>query len=545
MPNYLDQTGVSTLWAKIKQYVSDYAANNNGHIYVFATEAACKSALNGANNTAYKVGDILLISASGAADRYVSAVNSSKSGDYGYYSVSEIEVTLTDYQKKQLTTAITVNGSSKTTVEAALSAINNLASSANSAAASNADEITKIKNGTTTVGKATNVDLSWDSANHAVKAGSGNAATVPLGTGSVAGLVKLGAEGGAQVYSEHTVIGQDLTNNKIVLGSGNSSVKTSSVGIATRTTGVTNDDASVPTSSAVAKYVTERVNSAVKTYVVNASQGTSGSVNSRLNSNDSDIEINYLSGTTTIDVVGGDATGTISFSDGTLKVGDVILVKQENLPDRWVSAIDTTAKKITLTKLETQDLRGFVLTSTINNKNYTGSPSQTATSITTGSDGALSVTYGSIQIAESQVTNLSTDLNGKASSTHVHGNITNDGKITATGVALENGDAIVIVDSNDSSKIKKTSITFDGSTTTKYLSQKGTWVDADFIPTNVVSNVGDMITVGTSGITKIAAPSSIVEGTTPVLSCVSLNGNKIEAWDAFTPISDNFINNLN
>ena len=62
-----------------------------------------------------------------------------------------------------------------------------------------------------------------------------------------------------------------------------------------------------------------------------------------------------------------------------------------------------------------------------------------------------------------------------ATAGHTHGNITNAGAITADGVAIANGDTIVIVDSSDSSKIKKTSITFDGSTATKALTQKGTW----------------------------------------------------------------------
>lgn len=59
---------------------------------------------------------------------------------------------------------------------------------------------------------------------------------------------------------------------------------------------------------------------------------------------------------------------------------------------------------------------------------------------------------------------------------HAHGQLTNAGAITSTAVALASGDSLVFVDSSDSSKIKKTSITFDGSTTTKYLSQAGTWV---------------------------------------------------------------------
>ena len=62
---------------------------------------------------------------------------------------------------------------------------------------------------------------------------------------------------------------------------------------------------------------------------------------------------------------------------------------------------------------------------------------------------------------------------GAAASDHAHGNITNGGDITATAPTIANGDQIVI---NDASASKITNgPTFDGSTTSKYLSQKGTW----------------------------------------------------------------------
>ena len=59
---------------------------------------------------------------------------------------------------------------------------------------------------------------------------------------------------------------------------------------------------------------------------------------------------------------------------------------------------------------------------------------------------------------------------------HTHGNITNAGGITASGVTIANGDSLAIVDSSETNKlIAKSSITFDGSTTSKALSQKGTF----------------------------------------------------------------------
>lgn len=63
---------------------------------------------------------------------------------------------------------------------------------------------------------------------------------------------------------------------------------------------------------------------------------------------------------------------------------------------------------------------------------------------------------------------------GYAASSHSHGSITSGGAISS-GTALANGDAIVFSDSSDGNKLKKSTITFDGSTTTKFLSQKGTW----------------------------------------------------------------------
>lgn len=60
---------------------------------------------------------------------------------------------------------------------------------------------------------------------------------------------------------------------------------------------------------------------------------------------------------------------------------------------------------------------------------------------------------------------------------HTHGNITNAGNIT-TSATIASGDALIIQDSS-ASKLVKSTITFDGSTETSYLSKKGTWVDID------------------------------------------------------------------
>ena len=85
---------------------------------------------------------------------------------------------------------------------------------------------------------------------------------------------------------------------------------------------------------------------------------------------------------------------------------------------------------------------------------------------------------------------LGTANNGTATtaarSDHVHakptyGNITTAGAITATGT-IANGDKIVIVDSSDSSKIKGSTIAFDGTTESQFLTKKGTWAVPQSIP---------------------------------------------------------------
>lgn len=60
-------------------------------------------------------------------------------------------------------------------------------------------------------------------------------------------------------------------------------------------------------------------------------------------------------------------------------------------------------------------------------------------------------------------------------SSHTHGNITNAGALQTTDVAIANGDKLVITDSSNSNKVARASLSFDGSTTTKALTQKGTF----------------------------------------------------------------------
>ena len=72
-----------------------------------------------------------------------------------------------------------------------------------------------------------------------------------------------------------------------------------------------------------------------------------------------------------------------------------------------------------------------------------------------------------------------------APATHAHGNVTSDGKLQTTDVAIASGDKLVVTDSSDSSKVARTSLSFDGSTTTQFLTKKGTWGSVTgFVPTS-------------------------------------------------------------
>jgi hypothetical protein len=61
------------------------------------------------------------------------------------------------------------------------------------------------------------------------------------------------------------------------------------------------------------------------------------------------------------------------------------------------------------------------------------------------------------------------DIDTHATVSHTHGNITYAGALQTNDITVANGDKLVVTDSSDSGKVARTSIEFDGSTTTKAL----------------------------------------------------------------------------
>ena len=123
---------------------------------------------------------------------------------------------------------------------------------------------------------------------------------------------------------------------------------------------------------------------------------------------------------------------------------------------------------------------------------------------------------------------------GAAASSHTHGNVTNAGAITATAVAIANGDSFAIVDSSASGKLVKSSITFDGSTTTKALSQKGTWVDFASSTHNHDSAYAAKSHTHTFGTTSVIKTVTFTANTVPSLTYTARTVGSASGWSAGT-----------
>ena len=89
---------------------------------------------------------------------------------------------------------------------------------------------------------------------------------------------------------------------------------------------------------------------------------------------------------------------------------------------------------------------------------------------------------------------------GAASASHTHGNIQNAGTLQTTDVTIASGDKLVITDASDSNKVARASASFDGSTTTKALTQKGTF--ETFLQSAPVTSVN-----GNTGAVTVSVPT--------------------------------------
>lgn len=99
--------------------------------------------------------------------------------------------------------------------------------------------------------------------------------------------------------------------------------------------------------------------------------------------------------------------------------------------------------------------------------------------------------------------------------THTHGNIQSGGILQTNDITIANGDKLVVTDASDSNKVARTSLSFDGSTTSKALTQKGTFenvmLQADAM--TVTGGAGVDVTYSGSTVTFAANITSIPTAT--------------------------------
>ena len=165
-------------------------------------------------------------------------------------------------------------------------------------------------------------------------------------------------------------------------------------------------------------------------------------------------------------------------------------------------------------------------------------------------NGVVSATFGDISITKSQISDFPSTL---TPASHTHGNITNDGDITTT-VAIASGDRLVINDESEG-KINNSSITF-GTSTTTYLTNKGTWAtpigttytfdgtyNASTNKAATVSTVTNAInaldggTIGTGGVGKTITSLSQTNGqVSATFENISITKSQISDFpDTLTP----------
>ena len=174
--------------------------------------------------------------------------------------------------------------------------------------------------------------------------------------------------------------------------------------------------------------------------------------------------------------------------------------------------------------------------------------------------------------------NLTAANIGAASSSHTHGNVQNGGTLQTNDVAIASGDKLVITDSSDSNKIARTSLAFDGSTTTQFLSKKGTWAEAsieggvyygdttasqDVVPINAdqlqghAANYFQQALVSGTNIKTVNGGSLLGSGNIDVIGYSGIDKDNVlrssgsadytatqDAWIVFTGGNEGYIDNL-
>ncbi len=198
-------------------------------------------------------------------------------------------------------------------------------------------------------------------------------------------------------------------------------------------------------------------------------------------------------------------------------------VKWRQLPSTAFSDNNTTytlSNGDTANTVKLTPSSGSAQTVTINNVAHASSADQASTATKVANSLTIKLNGGSTEGSNQFVYNGSAAKSvnitpsgiGAAASSHTHGNITNTGTLQTNDITIANGDKLVVTDSSDNAKIARSSVSFDGSTTTKALTPKGTWAYfAQYISSGVKADgktaiasaplANGTMTLGDSGVT--------------------------------------------
>ena len=374
------------------------------------------------------------------------------------------------------------------------------------------------------------------------------------------------------------VTGTGLTDNNIILGNVDSKIKTSPYGIITSSNTKNIDDNYIPTSKWIENRINKKITEGAQYLGLVKGINPDGSlvdiVNNKTiipNSQGDWVRVatvlpdvpsftNYETSSPTIDTElahVGDILIYHSTSSG-IYLWDVIHTEIDNNTWRTIQIKGTDIGSSTPLNLTTGDnvsLSNNNGTVTISAKDTTYKLGQNPDALNTvtltpsiNSESVQVVTINNVASAESakkvansltvqlkggttegtdkftydgsaaKTINITASNIGAALSEHSHGNITSDGKITALGTTIQSGDRILFTDKNDSDKIKRSLIAFDGTTDNKALTQAGTWQTFLKVNQNITINSGtkkdgSAITGTASGTAPTLGNSGITAGT--------------------------------
>ena len=144
---------------------------------------------------------------------------------------------------------------------------------------------------------------------------------------------------------------------------------------------------------------------------------------------------------------------------------------------------------------------GFITSSAISGKEDSSNKVTSWSSTTTDAHyPSEKLVKDSLNTLEGTVSGVSSSLSGKADSSHTHGQITTDGKITSNSVAFGTGDQILITDTSDNNIIKRVNTISASSVQDSNMNASQTSINSGFLTAlGTKANASSLATVATTG----------------------------------------------